>query len=554
MCNMEKAIKLLHTFLNTTDGQILIIQDSDVDGITSSTIIYDYIQDIDAGRQVCSFIHEGKQHGLKDCINYINDHADKFRMVIAPDSSSNDYEEIEQLLENGIVVIILDHHIVEDLARFEQINQHPLCAIVNNQASPNYNNKALSGAGVAWQFCKAYDEEYFVEYANQYSDLAALGIIGDMMDMTVLENRAIVNVGMRYPTRNYFLKTLIEKQAYSITGETNPSTTKINEKLNPISVAFYIVPLVNALIRVGTIEEKIRLTEAFIDGKKLVPSNKRGEKNKGIMTEAATESIRECTNAKARQDRMKNKVIDALSLQIEKNGLLNDKILLVEVDEDVEEFPNEITGLVAMGLCAKYSRPTLVLRRSTDNFLRGSARGQSAAELTDFRDFLSNTGLFEYVSGHQLAFGCSLPADRKDYFLSQANEQLANVDFNENYYVVDFIYDAADNNIAKTIKDIDSVSHLWGQNNAVPKIAVEHLILCREDISVIGANKNTLRFEVNGITYVKFFATEEIERLDDFSVIEVTVIGEGNMNYWGGRVKPQILITDMEIKDGSYSF
>jgi single-stranded-DNA-specific exonuclease len=72
----------------------------------------------------------------------------------------------------------------------------------------------------------------------------------------------------------------------------------MNNVVTPMSVAFYIVPMMNAMIRVGTMEEKQRLFRALIDGHEKIPCNKRGAK--GTLEEAAVESLRECTNARSR--------------------------------------------------------------------------------------------------------------------------------------------------------------------------------------------------------------------------------------------------------------
>lgn len=94
-----------------------------------------------------------------------------------------------------------------------------------------------------------------------------MAIIGDMMDLNELETRYIVEQGLAN-VKNLFLIYLIEKQSYSL-GE---------GPLTPTKISFYIVPLVNALIRVGTDQEKEIMFEAFINGEKMVPSTKRGAK------------------------------------------------------------------------------------------------------------------------------------------------------------------------------------------------------------------------------------------------------------------------------------
>jgi len=120
--------------------------------------------------------------------------------------------------------------------------------------------------------------------------LAALGVCGDMGSVLDLENRYIMLNGFKN-INNYFFECAIEKQAYSM-----------NNEVTPISVAFYIVPMMNAMIRMGTMEEKERLFLGLVDGHRKVPCNKRGAK--GTMEEVAIESLRECVNAKAKQNRV----------------------------------------------------------------------------------------------------------------------------------------------------------------------------------------------------------------------------------------------------------
>ena len=110
-----------------------------------------------------------------------------------------------------------------------------------------------------------------------------------MMEMITPENRWIVNKGLS-SINNKFFSALIEKQSFSL---------KLNEKpLDQIGVAFYITPLINALIRVGSPLEKERLFEAFITPDILVPSTKRGEK--GQQETICTQAARNCINAKSR--------------------------------------------------------------------------------------------------------------------------------------------------------------------------------------------------------------------------------------------------------------
>lgn len=434
--NIDRGARLFLDILDN-NGRILLIVDSDNDGFTSAAIMYQYIKKLKSNTEIEYRLHEGKQHGLEDHIDYIIENSDKYDLIILPDSSSNDYKYHEQI---HIPCLVLDHHITD-----EPISNNAV--IINNQLSQNYRNKDLTGAGVAWQFCNYVDSVMNTNYAKDLIDLAAWGIIGDMGSMLSYENRFIVKHGLEN-IQNYFFKTLIEKQSYSMGGE-----------VTPINVAFYIVPLVNAMIRVGTMAEKERLFMAFIDGHQMVPCNKRGAK--GTFEEVAIESARECTNAKNHQNKIKEEVVNSLEIKIHKNGLLDNKVLFVRLEEE-DQFPAVLNGLVAMQLSAKFKKPTIVARLNNEDFIRGSARGLNQSELESFKHFLDTTGMFEYTAGHDNAFGISIPNRKLKEFHDYANEALKDINFGENVYDVNFVRAAAEKDIRDIIFDLYKYRVIWG--------------------------------------------------------------------------------------------
>lgn len=85
-------------------------------------------------------------------------------------------------------------------------------------------------------------------------------------------------------------------------------------------------------------------------------------------------------------------------------------------------------------------------------------------------------------------------------------------------------------------------------------IAVNHIFITQSDYQIIGKNKDTLKFEKNGITYIKFHAKALIEKLSEFPEMELTVVGKPSINEWMGNQTPQIIISDIEIGDSKYSF
>ncbi len=322
--DMKDCVAGMIATLNLDKPRFALVVDCDVDGFTSAAILYQYIKDVKPNAEIDYYLHDGKQHGLSDTYNKILDKDYHYSLCLVPDAGSNDFEYIEKLGEHLTPTLILDHHIIEDVDKISD-----WCFIVNNQASPNYKNKDLSGAGVTYQFCRALDNYLECDEASKYIDLAALGICADMMSALSEENQYFWHEGFTH-INNFFFKTLCEKQEYSMGG-----------KINPTTVAFYIVPMINAMIRVGTMDEKDRLFRAFINGEELVPSGKRGAK--GTMEKVAIESARECTNAKAHQDKKKNEIVERLEIKIAKHDLLENKILFIRLDDD-DDFPAELNG------------------------------------------------------------------------------------------------------------------------------------------------------------------------------------------------------------------
>lgn len=518
------------------EDRIVVVVDSDCDGFASAAIFIQYLRKFNSKVQIEYVLHEGKGHGLSDTINVILEKQDKnpnIRWVILPDSSSNDYEYHEELGKNNMRVLVLDHHLVEPDTKFSKN-----AVIINNQLSPDYINKDLCGAGVVWQFCRWCDQMFNTNYAEEFIDLTAFAEISDMMSMLSLENRYIVHTGLS-KINNYFLKALCEKQSYSMGGKVTPTT-----------IAFYITPLINAMIRTGSMEEKQRCFEAFIDGHKMVESHKRGAK--GTYEELAIESARECVNARAKQNRILEKVAEQLEIKIAKHDLLENKILFIRLED--EDFPPELNGLVAMKLSSKYKKPTIVARLGEDGEIKGSLRGLNDSELVSFKDFLEESNLTTFTAGHPNAAGVGILDKNLSALHEYANNKLADIDFGESWYEVNFERIAADNDITDIIYDVAAHEDVWGQHNLEPLIYVKDINITKNDIRIMGKDSSTIKIEKFGVSYIKFHAKDMIEELSKYDEMKLEIVGRANLNTWMGRTTPQIFITNYEIKDNTLGF
>ena len=514
-------------------GRIGIVVDCDVDGFTSAAIFYQYIKRLFPNLEIKEYIHDGKAHGLEEHWEEMLE--ENFDLIVIPDAGSNDSEYAKQF---SCPILVLDHHLVEEM------NFAPNMVVINNQISEKYHNKNLSGAGVVYQFCRAMDEYYDIDYAEDYIDLAALGICADMMSGLEIENQYFWKKGFSN-IKNYFLLTLARKQAYSITGKMGATDEEIINALNPTSVAFYIVPLINAMIRVGTQTEKERLWLAFTDGHQKIESHKRGAK--GTMEEAAVESTRECVNARTHQNKFKEDAVASLEQKIFKHDLLENKILFIRLDED-DNFPSELNGLIAMQLSQRYKRPTIVARLNNEGYIRGSIRGLSNSELKSFKDYLDSTGFCEYVRGHDNAAGVSINNKYLSELHKKANIDLADYDFGDDFYEVNFERQALDKDLPDLIEDLANYKDIWSQQNGEALIYIKDLHFTKDDIQVMGKNKDTVKITKNGVAYMKFFAKDMIEELNQYDEVKMEIVGKANLNTWMGRTTPQIFIENYEIK------
>ena len=526
---LEKHIK--------NKSRIYLVVDSDIDGFTSSAILYNYLMENFKDINIEYHIPDGKEHGL-DTIMPLLEHEQKYDLIILPDSSSNDYECHKKLNEMGYEILILDHH------EAEKYSENAI--VINNQLSKNYPNKSLSGVGVVYKFLQLLDERNGFNSADSFLDMVAVGECGDMMDLNTLENRFISDYGFSH-LKNEGLRQLIKLQGYSIFGVKLEEITDSfldNASITPINAAFYIAPLVNALIRVGSSKEKELLFQSFIKGKDIVPSTKRG--HKGETETIAEQSARNCYNARNRQNKEKEKALELLDIQISNDCLDDNKILILNADDiDVS---NTLTGLCAMGVAAKYKKPVLLGRVNKEGYLKGSMRGRGESELKDFRSFLLSSGYMDYVEGHNNAAGFAIKESDVSKLYDYANKELANINFNEGFYEADFIVNGNCSYLNEMIFDLWKGKNIYGQNCPEPIIITQNLTIRPDNIKIIGAYKDTVKITFNNTTFMKFKAKELIEQLQSYpGGFIATIVGRPSVNSWNGTETPQILIEDIEI-------
>jgi len=408
---------------NDTDFYVLV--DCDADGFTSAAIIMNYLYKVYPERIDCFhyILHTGKQHGLEDCADQFPDNC----LVILPDSSTNDTEKMRELLNRGCSIVCMDHHEAD-----EYLEDEERLVIINNQIC-DYSNKDISAAGVVWQICRAWDQIFETDYSKDLIDLAALGCLSDMMDYRSIETRSIIAHGL-CNIKNPFFYYMCEKNKFSI--------DKMGG-INYMSIAFYVTPFINAVVRSGTMEEKDLIFKSMLTmyAFEKIESGKRG--HRGELVPRVEEAVRIAANVKARQTKLQDATMDLLEqrikdLQLTENGII---ILLCEPGE-VEK---NLAGLCANKIQAKYQHPCYILTKSKEQndkeyFYRGSGRNYSMSENQDLRQLALSTGIPEYVQGHANAHGASIPESRIQEFIDATNKLYENIS-KEPVYWVDFVWE-----------------------------------------------------------------------------------------------------------------
>jgi single-stranded-DNA-specific exonuclease len=517
--NMQDGIDLLLSHINNKN-KILIIVDSDADGFTSAAILYNYLKMVFEDIELDWVVHADKSHGIN--LNFIPLDSN-IKLVICPDSSSNEYDKHTYLKERGIDTLVIDHH--------EALEYSKNAIVINNKLSSRYNNEWLSGAGVVFKFCQALDKIQQTNYAELFIDLAALGIVADMMDVRTMENRYIITEGLK-KIKNPFFKELIKKQSYSLGSQS----------LNSIGVMFYISPLINAVTRVGTLEERETMFLAFIDGQNIVSSDKRGatEKDQETIAEKATRYAVNCRN---RQKKLVDEIKENIKQTTDLTQFTKDPILLIKLDEISNR---NITGLVANQLANEYKKPVLLLVDQGEQEFSGSGRNYGLSEIENLKDCLKDTNLFDFAEGHQSAFGAKISEENIDIFISRFQKIFPNVEVADDCYIVDFVFDADDFNVA-AIREIARLRELWGKGFDEPLVAIENIPVNSRNLKVMGQKSQHLKFDYKNVTYIKFHVSQEEIDLFKDKDININVVGRCDVNIFRDNFSYQVIIENYEI-------
>lgn len=401
--NIGTAYDKLMKYIN--DGaDIAVLADTDTDGVTAGAIMYRYLKDMGVEPKI--YINHGKAHGVSfDEDNYLE--MINSDLLIVVDSLNATVEEYKDLRGNNTDVIVLDHHNINPDVKYDDY-----ITLVSSQDM--YNNPQLSGAGVVWKFCKYVDSKQDTKFADNYVDLAAVGIAADVMDMTVPENRYIVYTGLNN-LQNLALKKIVGSYEFNSRG-----------------ILFSVAPLINSANR---LDENEAALSAMIE-----------DDNKTVLRHIRT--LKKC---KESQDQRVSVVLEEVQKDVDRQVQHDAKFLFVQ-----GEGIGGLSGLVATKLSDKYDRPTFVVTYSPKfDVYAGSLR---CNDNFDLAGAVNASGLAKAM-GHEGAAGFELQRKNLSKFIDYMDKALENrvADMNVD---IDVLVNASDFDLylAEKIHDIDFVS------------------------------------------------------------------------------------------------
>jgi len=432
MHDMEKAVKII---LNAIENKtkIAVCGDYDVDGITSTYIIYDYLKSLGANivYHIPDRISEG--YGIStDSIDILK--SSGVGLIITVDVGITAVNEVKYAQNLGMEIVITDHHNLKD----EIPNAS---AVVNPKIKSDYPFDSLAGVGVAFKLAYALsgcDDKIF----DRYCGIAAIGTIADMVPLRG-ENRYIASQGILSlrNTNNVGIKELLKVAGADVST------------VNSSDISFLLSPRLNAA---GRIANAAMSVELLLDN----------------SPETAFEKAVELDNCnKLRQKEEQNIFKEALDI-IQKNGYENDNFIVVAK----ENWLHGVIGIVSSRLTEMFYKPSAVISINPDG--TGKASGRSIKGINIFDTLSSCSEHLVKFGGHELAAGFTVREGMIDKFRDSVNEYL-------NEYMTDDVtsptinIDAEINLNDINLKVIDELQALepYGVGNKTPLFCLKNVVL-----------------------------------------------------------------------------
>ena len=526
--DMEKAVSILEEKIKN-QSKIRIISDYDVDGVISNYVLYRGLQEIgaDVDYEIPDRINDGYGINERMVIKAVEDGIDT---ILTCDNGIAAVNQIALAKENGLTVIITDHHdvpfIMQEGSKIEQLPKAD--AVINpKQKECSYPFDKICGATVAYKLIQALYDKRGLEH-DFYLEYLAIATVCDVVDLTD-ENRIIVKEGLKLlnATKNLGIKALI--------GE----NFKEKPELNAYHLGFIIGPCVNAAGRLEHAGEGLSL----------------------LLAKDEEEAMDKARHLKILNDERKSLteqgVEKAIEL-VETTNIKDDKVLVIYLTDCHES----LAGIIAGRIREKYNKPVIVLTRSKEG-VKGSGRSideySMFEKLSECRDYLDKFG------GHPMAAGLSLKEENIDSFRKALNDNSGLTEENlikKVYIDIKMPFYYISEHIIHQIECLEP----FGKANEKPVFAESDVKIT--EARILGENKNVLKLKlatdaggtIEGICFKNTmeellnqikekYGMDEVDKMFERreNAVRLRIIYYPSINSYKGKKTLQVTINNFEI-------
>lgn len=380
--DMDKAAARITCAVDNME-KIAVYGDYDADGVTSTAMLYSYLET--RGADVIFYIpqREGEGYGMNiGAVEYLKEQG--VSLIVTVDNGISSVQEVARANELGIDVVVTDHH------RPQEILPDAVAVVDAYRPDDTSPYKHFSGVGIAFKLLMALEDGAgdVEDLLEAYSDLAAIGTIGDIVPLTG-ENRTLIRAGLERLSQSDRpgVQALLENAG--IAGKALTST----------NVAFTLVPRINATGRMGAPERAVRLLIS------------------GYEEEAEVLSEEICADNEERR-RVEAEIAEAAFADIEAKGYMKDRVVVV----DGENWHHGVIGIVASRVTERCGKPCMIISRG-ETEAKGSGRSIEGFSL--FEAICACGDLLVKFGGHPMAAGIMLKPENIEAFRKRINQYAA---------------------------------------------------------------------------------------------------------------------------------
>lgn len=380
--DMDKAAARITRAVDNME-KIAVYGDYDADGVTSTAMLYSYLET--RGADVIFYIpqREGEGYGMNiGAVEYLKEQG--VSLIVTVDNGISSVQEVARANELGIDVVVTDHH------RPQEILPDAVAVVDAYRPDDTSPYKHFSGVGIAFKLLMALEDGAgdVEDLLEAYSDLAAIGTIGDIVPLTG-ENRTLIRAGLERLSQSDRpgVQALLENAG--IAGKALTST----------NVAFTLVPRINATGRMGAPERAVRLLIS------------------GYEEEAEVLSEEICADNEERR-RVEAEIAEAAFADIEAKGYMKDRVVVV----DGENWHHGVIGIVASRVTERCGKPCMIISRG-ETEAKGSGRSIEGFSL--FEAICACGDLLIKFGGHPMAAGITLKPENIEAFRKRINQYAA---------------------------------------------------------------------------------------------------------------------------------